>query len=225
MQEFKMEQLQEDLLLSLHNRFPNTIDDNAKLFVEEIGFEKGKAHGCIYSGKASIINEKKGIRLNFKIWFSVYCDAYTAPNIKPNIETYLTGEYIKIQETSISRPELGLDAVILLNVPESKKMFEDDPKKKTYFDAYWHAFKTDKENYVLSKEGWFGFYVYDSVVGMRLAREDEWVDVPSEKGQKLKEGLEMVRSDDPSDPFRNLVKEFMAKRYQEKMAPDMYVEL
>lgn len=225
MQEFKIEQLQEDLLLSLHKRFPNTIDDNAKLFVEEIGFEKGKAHGCIYSGKASIINEKKGIRLNFKIWFSVYCEAYTAPNIKPNIETYLTGEYIKIQETSSSVPELDLDAVVLLNIPESKKMFEDDPKKKTYFDGYWHVFKTDKGNYVLSKEGWFGFYVYDSVVGMRLAREDEWVDVPSEKGRKLKEGLEMVRSDDPSDPFKNLVKEFMARRYQEKIAPDMYVEL
>lgn len=221
-----MEQLQEDLLLSLHNRFPNTIDDNAKLFVEEIGFEKGKAHGCIYSGKASIINEKKGIRLNFKIWFSVYCEAYTAPNIKPNIETYLTGEYIKIQETSSSVPELDLDAVILLNVPESKKMFEDDPKKKTYFDGYWHIFKTDKGNYVLSKEGWFGFYVYDSVVGIRLAREDEWIDVPGKKGQRqLKEGLEMVRSDDPSDPFKNLVKEFMIKRYQEKIAPDMYVEL
>lgn len=224
MQEFKMEQLQEDLLLSLHNRFPNTIDDNAKLFVEELGFEKGKAHGCIYSGKASIINEKKGIRLNFKIWFSVYCEAYEAPDVKPNIDTYLTGEYIKIQGTSLSRPELDLDAVILLNVPESKKMFEEDPKKKTYFDAYWYVFATDQGNSVLSKEGWFGTYVYDPVPGMRLARDDEWINLGDGKS-KLKEGLEMVRSDDPSDPFKNLVKEFMIKRYQEKIAPDMYVEL
>lgn len=224
MQEFKMEQLQEDLLLSLHKRFPNTIDDNARLSVEELSYEKGKAHGCIYSGKASIVNEKKGIRLNFKIWFSVYCEAYEAPDVKPNIETYLTGEYIKIQGTSLTVPELDLDAVILLNVPESKKMFEEDPKKKTYFDAYWHVFGVDKRNYVLSKEGWFGTYVYDPVSGMRPTRNDEWIDLGDGRN-KLKEGLDMVRSDDPSDPFKNLVKEFMIKRYQEKIAPDMYVEL
>lgn len=226
MQEFKMEQLQEDLLLSLHNRFPNTVDDNARLSVEELSYEKGKAHGCIYSGKASIINEKKGIRLNFKIWFSVYCEPYGVPDIKPKIEAYLTGEYIKIQKTSSTVPELDLDAVILLNVPESKKMIEEDPKKKTYFDAYWHVFTTDQGNSVLSKEGWFGTYVYDKVSGMRLARDDEWVDVPGKKGwRQIREGLEMVKSDDPSDPFKNVVKEFMAKRYQEKIAPDMYVEL
>lgn len=219
MQEFKMEQLQEDLLLSLHESFPNTIDDNAKLLVGGLGFEKGKAHGCIYSGDASIINEKKGIKLNFSIWFSVYCEAYEAPNIKPNIETYLTGEYIKIQGTSSSVPELDLKTVILLNVPESEKMFEDDPKKKKYFDAYWHTFETDKGNYILSKEGWFDVYVYDPVPGMRPARDDEWVDLGDGR-RKLKEGLEMVSAFD-----KNLVKEFMIKRYNEKIAPDMYVEL
>ncbi len=221
MEEFKMEQLQEDLLLDLHTRFPNTIDDNAKLFVEELGFEKGKAHGCIYSGNASIINEKKGIKLDFNIWFSVYCEAYTAPDIKPNIETYLTGEYIKIQKTSLSIPELGLEVVILLNVPESKKMFEDDPKKKKYFDAYWHTFKTDKGNYVLSKEGWFGSYVYDKELGMRPVRDDEWVDLGDGR-RKLKEGLEMVSS---TEAFKDPIKEFMTKRYYEKIVPDMYVEL
>lgn len=222
MQEFKMEQLQEDLLLSLHKRFPNTVDDNAKLSVEELSYEKGKAHGCIYSGKASIINEKKGIRLNFKIWFSVYCEPYGAPNIKPKIEAYLTGEYIKIQKTSLNIPELDLDAVILLNVPESKKMIEEDPKKKKYFDAYWHAFETDQGSYVLSKEGWFGTYIYDKVRGMRSAKDDEWVDVPGKEGWKqLKEGLERVES----ESFTDKVKVFMAKKYQEKIDLDMYVAL
>lgn len=224
MQEFKMEQLQEDLLLSLHNRFPNTIDDNAKLYVEELRLEKGKAHGCIYSGKASIINEKKGISLDFKIWFDVYCDAYSVPNIRPNIGSYLTGEYGKIQSIRDNIPKLGLETAILLNVPEPKKMFEDDPKKKNYFDAYWHVFKTDKENYVLSKEGWFGTYVYDPIPGMRPARNDEWINLGNGIS-KLKEELNIVRSDDPSDPFKNVVKEFMIKRYNEKIAPDMYVEL
>lgn len=223
MQEFKMEQLQEDLLLSLHNRFPNTIDDNAKLFVEELYYEKGKAHGCIYSGKASIINEKKGIRLDFDIWFDVYCDPYSAPDIKPNIKSYLSGEFAKVEKIRGPIPEIGLKAVILLNVPESEKMFEHDPKKKRYFDAHWYAFEADKGNYVLSKEGWSGTYIYDKELGMRPAREDEWVDAPGKKGwRKLKEGLEMVTS---PDPFKSLVKEFMVKRYQEKIAPDMYVEL
>jgi len=224
MQEFKMEQLQEDLLLNLHNSFPNTIDDDAKLLVGKLGFEKGKAHGCIYSGEASIINEKKGIRLDFGIWLDVYCEAYSTPDIRPNIESYLTGEYGKIQSIRSNVPKLGLKAVVLLNIPESKKMFEQDPKKKSYFDAYWHVFETDKGNRVLSKEGWFGIYVYDPVSGIRPVRNDEWVDLGDGRS-KLKEGLEMVKSGDPSDPFKNIPKEFMAKKYQEKIAPETYVEL
>ena len=41
---FKLEDLQEDLLLNLHTKYPNTIDDNATLSVMELGYEKGKAH-------------------------------------------------------------------------------------------------------------------------------------------------------------------------------------
>lgn len=218
--EFKLENVKEDLLLDLHTRFPNTIGDDAKLFVEELGFEKGKAHGCIYSGNASIINKKKGIKLDFSIWFSVYCEAYTAPDIKPNIEAYLTGEYIKIQKTSLSMPELGLKGVTLLNVVEPK-IFEDDPRKKKYFDAYWHTFETDKGNYILSKEGWFDFYVYDKELGMRPVRDNEWIDLEDGR-RKLKEGLEMVESFDISkDPK----KEFMIKKYYERITPEMYIEL
>lgn len=220
MEEFKMEQLHEDLLLDLHTRFPNTIDDNAKLFGGRFGFEKGKAHGCIYSGKVSIINEKKGIQLDFKIWFSVYCEAYQTPEIKPNIESYLTGEYFKIQKASINIPGLGLEAVVLLNIPKARP-FEDDPKKKNYYDAYWYVFETDEGHTVLSKEGWFGTYVYDKKFGMRPATEEDWVDIGDGR-KKLREGLEIVRD---IEPFKSLIKEFMMKKYTEKITPDMYIEL
>lgn len=42
--EFKMENLEENLLLDLHTKYPNTIDDNARLFVGTLGFEKGKVN-------------------------------------------------------------------------------------------------------------------------------------------------------------------------------------
>ena len=73
MEEFRIENLAEDLLLDLHTKFPNTIDDDARLLVGELGYEKGKAHGCIYSGNASIINEKKGIQLDFGIRLYQIC--------------------------------------------------------------------------------------------------------------------------------------------------------
>ena len=41
---FKLEDLQEDLLLNLHTKYPNTINDHAILSVGELGYEKGKAH-------------------------------------------------------------------------------------------------------------------------------------------------------------------------------------
>ncbi len=215
--EFKLEDLNEDLLLDLHKEFPNTIDDNAILYVGGIGYEKGKAHGCIYSGSSYIINEKKGIRLNFNIWFSVYCEPYGAPDIKPNIESYLTGKYHKIQSVSYERPGLSLDAVILLNVPEPKMHFEEDPKKKNYFDRYWHVFQTDKGNYILSKEGWFGTYIYDPVLGMRQTTSEDMIDLGNGSSQ-LKEGLgKFIDSDD--------VKEFITKKYYNKINPELFVEL
>jgi hypothetical protein len=215
--EFKLEELQEDLLLSLHNRFPKTIDDDAILEVSELGYEKGKAHGCIYSGKASIVNKKKGIQLNFKIWFSVYCEPYEPPKTVPNIESYLTGKYQKIQNVSYQIPELSLDGVILLNVPESKSLFTDEPKEKRYFDAYWHTFKTEKGNYVLSIEGWFGPYIYDKVKGIRHTTHDDFIDLGDGSSQ-LKEGLgNFIDSDD--------VKKIMEEKYYNKIDPDLFVEL
>jgi hypothetical protein len=214
---FKLEDLQEDLLLNLHTKYPNTIDDNAILYVGELGYEKGKAHGCIYSGKVYITNEKKGIRLNFKIWFSVYCAPYGMPDIKPNIDSYLTGKYQKIQSVSYEEPELGLDAVILLNIPEPKTHFDIEPKNRNYFDAYWHTFQTEKGNYILSKEGWFGTYVYDPILGMRDTTSEDFIDLKNGSSQ-LKEGLgKFIDSDE--------VREFIKQKYYNGLTPEMFVEL
>lgn len=131
-----MEELSDDLLLSLHSRFPNAIDDNARLLVEDLIYEKGKAHGCIYSGKTSIINKAKGIQLDFSIWFDVYCAPYGVPEIRPDIKAYLTGEYGKRVRTSENVPELDLKAVILLNIPEPST-FSPGPMEQRYFDANW----------------------------------------------------------------------------------------
>lgn len=214
---FKLENLQEDLLLNLHTRYPNTIDDNAILSVGELGYEKGKAHGCIYSGKVYITNEKKGIRLDFKIWFSIYCEAYEAPEIRPNIESYLTGKYQKIQSVSYTTPGLSLEAVILLNVPEPKMHFHIDPKQKRYFDAYWHIFQTTKGNYILSKEGWFGTFTYNPIFGMRKTTSEDMMDLGNGSSQ-LKPSLgKFIDSDE--------VKEFIKQKYYNKLTPEMFIEL
>lgn len=214
---FKLEHLQEDLLLNLHTKYPSTIDDNAILSVGELGYEKGKAHGCIYSGSVYINNEKKDIRLSFKIWFSVYCAPYGMPEIIPNIESYLTGKYQKIQSVSYEKPVLSLDAVILLNIPEPKTHFHIEPKNRNYFDAYWHTFQTDKGNYILSKEGWFGTYIYDSVLGIRDTTSDDFIDL-KDGGSQLKEGLgKFIDSDD--------VREFIKQKYYNGLTPEMFIEL
>jgi hypothetical protein len=214
---FKLEDLQEDILLNLHTKYPNTIDDNATLSVGELGYEKGKAHGCIYSGKVYITNEKKGIRLDLKIWFSVYCAPYGMPDIKPNMESYLTGKYQKIQSVSYKEPELDLDAVVLLNIPEPKTYFHIDPEHMRYFDAHWHTFQTEKRNYVLSKEGWFGTFIYDPVLGIRPTRSEDFIDLGN-GGSRLKEGLgKFVDSDD--------VREFIKQKYYNRLTPEMFIEL
>ena len=219
--EFKLEDLNEDLLLDLHKKYPNTIDDNARLFVGTLGFEKGKAHGCIYSGKAQITNEMKGIRLNFGIWLDVFCEAYSTPEIEPNIDTYLTGKYTAIQKIRTPAPELDLKAVELLNVKEPKNVLKAEPIEKRYFDAYWHVFETDEGHRVLSKEGWYGTYVYDEKLGMRPANDNDWIDLGDGR-QQIKSGLKMVTSFELNeDP----IKDFLRKKYYEKINPEMYIEL
>jgi hypothetical protein len=219
--EFKMENLEENLLLDLHTKYPNTIDDNARLFVGTLGFEKGKAHGCIYSGKAQIINKAKGIRLDLGIWLDVFCEAYSTPEIEPNIDTYLTGKYATLQKIRLPAPKLDLKAVILLNVPEPENVFKAKHIEQRYFDTYWHVFDTTKGNYVLSKEGWFGTWLYDEKLGMRPANDNDWIDLGDEKRQ-LKPGLEIVTSFELNkDPK----KDFLREKYYEKINPDMYVEL
>lgn len=214
---FKLEDLQENLLLNLHTEYPNTIDDNAILSVGELGYEKGKAHGCIYSGDTYITNEKKGIKLDFRIWFSVYCEAYEAPKTKPNIESYLTGKYQKIQHVSYEEPTLSLGGITLLNVPEPKTYFHNLPKDERYFDAYWHVFQTEKGNYILSKEGWFGTFIYDPVLGMRQTTSEDMIDIGNGTS-RLKKGLgTFIDSDD--------VKEFIKKKYHSGLTPEMFVEL
>lgn len=217
--EFKMENLEENLLLDLHTKYPNTIDDDARLFVGELTFEKGKAHGCIYSGKAQIINEKKGIRLDFGIWLDVYCEAYSTPEVEPKIDSYLTGKYKELQKIRLPAPKLDLRAVVLLNVPEPDNILKAKPTEQRYFDAFWYVFSTDKGNYVLSKEGWFGTWIYDKKLGMRPATDDDWVDLGDGR-QQIKPGLEIVHKfgEEP-------VKEFIIKKYYEKINPDMYIEL
>ena len=215
--EYKLEDIQEDLLLELHKRYPITIDDNAILFLGDIGYEKGKAHGCIYSGKASIINKKKGIELDFSIWFSAYCDAYEAPEIKPDIESYITGKYHNVQRTSENIPELGLKAVILLNKPEVPFFSEVSPLEKRYFDAYWHVFETSNGNRVLYKEGWFNSYVYDTKLGMRPTTEIDWIEGEKPGWRQIRDGLKLADSDD--------VKNFVMMKYKEGMNPEMYVAL
>jgi len=219
--EFKFEDLNEDLLLDLHKKYPNTIDDNACLSVGTLGFEKGKAHGCIYSGRSQIINDMKGIRLDFGIWLDVFCEAYSTPEIEPNIDTYLTGKYTVLQETRTPIPKLGLNAVVLLNVPEPKNVFKAKPIEQRYFDAYWHVFETDKGHKVLSKEGWFGTYVYDEKLGMRPTNDNDWIDIGNGK-QQIKPGLEIVTSFELNE---NRVKDFLREKYYEKINPDMYIEL
>lgn len=214
---FKMENLQEDLLLSLHTKFPNTIDDNAILSVAELGYEKGKAHGCIYSGNAHITNVKKGIGLNFKIWFSVYCEPYSIPDTVPNVASYLTGKYQEIQRTSDNIPELAIDSVELLNVPEPKTIFTDEPTLKRYFDGYWHLFETEKENYVLSKEGWFGEYVHDKNVGIRKTTPEDMIDLGNGSSQLKPHLGKFVDSEE--------VKDFIKRKYYNKIDKDLFVEL
>ena len=219
--EFKMENLEENLLLDLHTKYPNTIDDNAHLFVGELGYEKGKAHGCIYSGKAQITNEAKGIRLDFSIWLDVFCEAYSTPEVEPNIDTYLTGKYTTLQKIRLPLPELDIKAVVLLNISEPKNVFKAEPLEQRYFDAYWHVFDTTNGNYVLSKEGWFGTWVYDEKLGMRPSNDNDWIDVGDGKRQ-IKPGLEIATSFEiGKDP----VKDFLRKKYYEKINPEMYVEL
>jgi hypothetical protein len=219
--EFKFEDIQEDLLLDLHKKYPNTIDDNARLFVGELGLEKGKAHGCIYSGKAQILNEVKVIELDFDIWLDVFCEAYSTPEIKPNIDTYLTGKYTTLQKIRTPIPELGLKAVVLLNVQEPKSVFKAKPIELRYFDAYWHVFETDEGYKVLSKEGWFGTHVYDEKLGMRTANDNDWINLGDGR-QQLKPGLEIVTSFKLNE---NPVRDFLRKKYYEKINPDIYVEL
>ena len=220
MKEFKMEELQEDLLLSLHTRFPNTIDDYAILHVDDISLEKGKAHGCIYSGNASITNDNKKIKLDFGIWFSVYCQAYSEPNIRPDIESYLTGKYGKIQEISDSAPDLTLKAAILLDIHDPK-LFEEDPKKRKYFDSNWYVFYTNKGNAILSKRGWFGTYVYDDKLVMRPATDNDWINL-GDGIIEIKEGLKIVHSVGTGE---DLVKDFIEASYYENTEPNMYVKL
>ena len=219
--EFKMENIEENLLLDLHTRYPNTIDDNARLLAGKLGYEKGKAHGCIYSGKAQIINEIKGIELNFSIWFSVYCEAYGAPEIEPDVESYLTGNYKNIQSVSYDKPSLGLKFINLLNIKEQKHVFDPKPTDRKYFDAYWHVFETDNRNYVLSKNGWFDSWVYDKKLGMRPTNEKDWTNLGDGRRQ-IKTGLEIVQSfkigEDP-------VRDFLRDMYYQKINPEMYVEL
>ena len=139
------------------------------------------------------------------------------PDIRPNIESYLTGKYQKIQSVSYTEPGLSLDAVILLNVPEPKTHFYIDPKNRNYFDAYWHTFQTPKGNYILSKEGWFGTYIYDPTLGMRDTTSEDMVDLGNGSSQ-LKEGLgKFIDSDD--------VREFVKKKYYNGLSPEMFVEL
>ncbi len=223
--EFKMENLEDYLLLDLHTKYPNTIDDNAQLFVGELTLEKGKAHGCIYSGKAQIINEMKGIRLDFGIWLDVFCDAYSTPEIEPNIDTYLTGKYKTLQKIRLPAPQLDLKAVVLLNIPEPKNTFKAKPIEQRYFDAYWHVFENtnisqEKGNYILSKEGWFGTWLYDEKLGMRPANDNDWIDLGEKR--KLRHGLEIATSFEINkDP----VKDFLREKYYEKINPEMYIEL
>lgn len=219
--EFKLEDLNEDLLLDLHKKFPNTIDDNSRLSVEDLRYEKGKAHGCIYSGNAKIINQQKGIELDFELWFDVYTMPYCVPDIVPTIDTYLTGQYAKIAKLRGPVPEIGLNAVILLNTPEPKFFEKSKVQDQRYFDAHWYVFETDEGHKVLSKEGWSETYVYDTKLGMRPAIDKDWVDL-KDGWKKIREGLEMVVE---TEAFKNPIKEFMIKRYTEKLAPDMYVEL
>ncbi len=61
--EFKLEDLQEDLLLDLYKKFPNTIDDNARFIVEDLKYEKGKA-----TKKPKFDNGNK--RLWTNMWYS-----------------------------------------------------------------------------------------------------------------------------------------------------------
>ena len=219
--EFKMEDLEENLLLDLHTKYPNTIDDNARLLVGELGYEKGKAHGCIYSGKVQIINKVKGIRLDFGIWLDVFCEAYSTPEVEPNIDTYLTGKYTTLQKIRLPSPELDLKAVVLLNITEPENVFKVEPSEQRYFDAYWHVFDTTKGSYVLSKEGWFGTWLYDERLGMRPANDNDWIDIGDGKRQ-IKSGLEIATSFEiGKDP----VKDFLRQKYYEKINPEIYVEL
>ncbi len=122
-----------------------------------------------------------------------------------------------MQHVSYEQPTLDLDAVVLLNVPEPKMYFDEDPRHKNYFDAYWHTFQTDKGNYVISKEGWFGTYIYDSKFGMRHTTSEDMIDLGN-GSSRLKEGLgKFVDSDD--------VKEFMKQKYYNKINPEMFLEL
>lgn len=101
-----------------------------------------------------------------------------------------------------------------MNVPEPP--ISPKPEEQNYFDAHWYVFYTDKGNAVLSKQGWFGTYVYDPELGMRPVKDDELVDVPGKPGwREPKEGVKIVRSEDPKDRFRDLVNEFMIQRYYE----------
>ena len=110
---------------------------------------------------------------------------------------------------------------VLLNLQEPKNVFEAKPIEKRYFDAYWHVFETDEGHKVLSKEGWFGTYVYDEKLGMRPATDNDWIDLGNGNKQ-IKSGLEIVTSFELNkDPK----KDFLREKYYEKINPEMYVEL
>ncbi len=56
---------------------------------------------------------------------------------------------------------------------------------------------------------------------MRPANDDDWIDLGDGK-QQIKPGLEIATS---FELGKDLVKDFLRKKYYEKINPEMYVEL
>jgi len=125
-----------------------------------------------------------------------------------------------MQKISDDIPDLTLEAVTLLNMPDPK-LFEKDPKKRKYFDSSWYVFYTDKENAILSKRGWFDTYVYDDKLVMRPATDNDWINL-GDGIIEIKEGLKIVHSVGTGE---DLVKDFIEASYYENTEPNMYVKL
>ena len=69
----------------------------------------------------------------------------------------------------------------------------------------------------MSKEGWFGTYIYDPTLGMRDTTSEDFIDLGNGSSQ-LKEGLgKFIDSDD--------VKEFIKQKYYNGLTPEMFIEL